>query len=152
MSHSFKDMMEKHESIVQAENLNDEDLVEEFARVVQEFEQIRDQLGIIRMLLTQRMEGTGATVMRGTLHNVVGTVKSDYDYSILARLREFLDPDELEGMYTPEHDEVTRVGEKWNMTQTKKLLKLGEPFSTIIEDARVTVGRMSLKSEERKSI
>lgn len=140
------------EEVREVEKLNDEDLVEEFARVAQEFEEIRAHLGFIRMLLTQRMEATGATVMRGTLHNVVGTIKSDYDYSILARLREFLDPDELEGMYTPEHDEVTRVGEKWNMTQTKKLLKLGEPFSAIIEDARVTVGRMSLKSEERKSI
>jgi len=134
------------------EYLNDEELIVEFVRVMEEFKQVRDHLDYLRMILTQRMEATGATVMRGTLHNIIGTIRSDYDYSILAKLREYLDPDELEGMYTPAHDEMIQVEEKWNMTQTKKLLKLGDPYSGIINDAKMTVGRMTIKAEERKSI
>ena len=54
--------------------------------------------------------------------------------------------------YADVKDEVVRVGENWNMTQTRKLLKRGEPFTTIINDAKMTAGRMSIKTEERKSI
>ena len=140
------------ELIERLEYLNEEELVEEFVRISKEFKQARDNLDCVRMIATQRMEAKGATVMQGERHNIVGTIKADYDYSILADIREHAAPDELEGMYTPAHDEVIRVGENWNMTQTKKLLKRGEPFSTIINDAKMTAGRMKLKTEERKSI
>ena len=133
-------------------NMNDEELIEEFAHVAAVSDEFRVQIGFMRMLITQRMENNNATVMRGSEHNVVGTTKTEYDYSILASLREYLDPEELKGMYTPEHDEVVRVPEKWNMTRAKKLLKLGAPYSEIINDAKMTVGRMSIKLEERKSL
>ena len=140
------------ELIERLEYLTEEELVEEFVRISKEFKQARDNLDCVRMIATQRMEAKGATVMQGDRHNIVGTIKVDYDYSILADIREHASADELEGKYFPAHDEVVRVGENWNMTQTKKLLRRGEPFSTIINDAKMTAGRMSIKTEERKSI
>lgn len=140
------------EKLAELADWTDEDLVEEFARVTQIVKQERDHLGYIQMLITQRMEENGATVMPGKLHDIEGTVRTEYDYSILAKIRERLDPDDLEGMYTPAHDTVVHVEENWNMQQTKKLLKRGEPFTTYINDAKMTTGRMKIKVKERKSI
>ena len=144
--------LDKFEELKELENWNDEDLVEEFARVSQIVKQERDHLGYIQMLITQRMEESGATVMAGKLHNIEGTIRTEYDYSILANIRERLDPDDLEGMYTPAHDTVVHVEENWNMQQTKKLLKRGKPFTTYINDAKMTAGRMKIKVKEHKSI
>jgi len=138
--------------LAELESWNDEDLVEEFARVSQIVKDTRDRLGYIQMIITRRMEKIGATVMPGHLHDIEGTVRTEYDYSILAKIRERLDPDDLEGMYTPAHDTVVHVEENWNMQQTKKLLKRGKPFTTYINDAKMTAGRMKIKVKERKSI
>lgn len=78
-----------------------------------------------------------ATKLRTDKVTVTMTEPVTYDATILTRLREITDPSDLEGVYTPEHEEVTQVPERWNMSKGRKLLALGKEHKAIIEDAKI---------------
>jgi len=130
--------------------MNDEELVATYTLKKSELEGLKTEFGYIEMLITQRLEERGASVMRGEKFNVESTQKIEYDKNILALLREHFSADELGFCYTPEHQEVVNVEENWNMTKTKTLAKHGADIAGIIDDARMKVGRMRLHLKERK--
>jgi len=112
--------------------------------VVAELVDIRERLKamqeaeyLLSRQIIEAMEDDGSERMR-TPSGIVTIPRSvSYDASILARLREITDPADLEGIYTPEHDEVRRMPEKWNMARGRKLLRHSGDHAAIIEDAKI---------------
>ena len=130
--------------------MNDEELVATYTLKKSELEGLKTEFGYIEMLITQRLEERGASVMRGEKFNIESTQKIEYDKNVLAFLREHFSADELSFCYTPEHQKTVNVEESWNMTKTKALAKHGDEIAGIINDARMKVGRMRLHLKERK--
>jgi len=87
--------------------------------------------------IVEAMEAEGSERMR-TPTGIVTIARSvSYDASILARLREITDPDDLDGVYTAEHEEVRRVPARGNMVKGRKLIKHSGDHAAIIEDAKI---------------
>lgn len=112
--------------------------------VVAELVDIRERLKamqeaeyLLSRQIVEAMEDDGSERMRTEAGIVTVTKAVSYDASILARLREITDPADLEGIYTPEHDEVRRVPEKWDMARGRRLLKHSADHAAIIEDAKI---------------
>lgn len=78
-----------------------------------------------------------------------------WDESGLWRLKELVEPDTLkENGWTPAYEEVVtnKVPESWNMTNLKKLVRLGKAVAQVIEAARIPGAlRMVIKRKETKS-
>ena len=125
----------------------DAELIEYLADNREYLQTLRDIIGITEMEITGRLENRNATIMRGENKTVEISSKVDWDKSKLSQLREMFSPDELEGIYTPEHEEVVTVPEKWNMAKGKRLLKYGSEVSSIIDSARIK-GRNKLTLKE----
>tara|TARA_Y100000310_G_scaffold111406_1_gene109798 strand:- start:610 stop:1035 length:426 start_codon:yes stop_codon:yes gene_type:complete len=87
--------------------------------------------------IVETMEADGSERMRTPAGIVTLPRSVTYDASILAGLREITDPADLDGIYTPEHEEVKRVPERWNMSKGRKLLKHSADHAAIIEDAKI---------------
>ena len=108
---------------------------------------LRDIIGITEMEITSRLENRNATIMRGENKTVEISSKVDWDKSKLSQLREMFSPDALKDLYTPEHEEVVTVPEKWNMAKGRRLLKYGSEVSSIIDSARIK-GRNKITLKE----
>lgn len=92
---------------------------------------------ILSRRVVEAMEAEGSERMR-TPAGIVTIARSvSYDASILAALREITDPADLDGVYTPAHEEVREVPERWNMAKGRKLLKFSGDHAAIIEDAKI---------------
>ena len=87
--------------------------------------------------IVEVMEQEGATVMRAGDRTVKISRPVTYDATILAGLREITDPLDLDGVYTPAHDEVKRIPEKWDMVKGRRLQNLGNNHRTLIERAKI---------------
>jgi len=121
-----------------------EDVIDEIKAVEDQLENLGEKHYILYRQVVEAMEDQGATIARTDTHVAKLTPKVSYDPSILAKLREITDPEDLDGVYTPEHEEIRMVPERWNMTKGRKLLKLGNDHQAIIEDAKI-FGNPSLK-------
>ena len=101
--------------------------------------------------VVKMLEERGAKVVRTPSGMVRVKRGLSFDPSVLARLREITDPEDLEGIYAPAHDEVKRVPEKWNMVKGKKLLHYGTEHRQIIEDAKIFgSARVIIEKEEEE--
>ena len=85
--------------------------------------------------------------MRGENKTIEISSKTEWDKSKLSQLREMFSPDELKDIYTPEHEEVVTIPEKWNMAKGRRLLKYGSEVSSIIDSARIK-GRNKITLKE----
>ena len=121
-----------------------EEVIDEIKCVEDELENLGEKHYILYRQIVEAMGDTGATIARSEKHVAKLTSKITYDSTILAKLREITDPEDLEGVYTPEHEEVRKVPEKWNMTKGRTLVKFGNEHQAIIDDAKI-FGRPSLK-------
>ena len=113
------------------------DLIDEIAHIEGELERYGKVHLFLYRAIIEEMDEIGATVARSDTHVAKLTPKISYDKAILARLREITDPEDLDGVYTPEHEEVRKVPEKWDMVRGKKLLRLGNEHQSIIADAKI---------------
>lgn len=125
----------------------DAELIQYLADNREYLQTLRDIIGITEMEITGRLENRNATVMRGENKEVEISSKVDWDKSKLSQLREMFSPDELKDIYTPEHEEVVTVPEKWNMAKGRRLLKYGSEVSSIIDSARIK-GRNKITLKE----
>ena len=125
----------------------DAELIEYLADNREYLQTLRDIIGITEMEITGRLENRNATIMRGENKTVEISSKTEWDKSKLSQLREMFSPDELKDIYTPEHEEVVTVPEKWNMAKGKRLLKYGSEVSSIIDSARIK-GRNKITLKE----
>ena len=127
---------------------NLQELIDEIKSLEDKLQNLGEAHYIVSRQIIEKMEEDGATIARSDKHVAKLTPKVSYDSSILANLREITAPEDLVGVYSPEHQEVRTVPEKWNMTKGKKLLKLGNDHKAIIDDAKI-FGNPSLKVYEK---
>ena len=115
-----------------------DDAVERLTAVRDSLESLKQEQYYLARLIGEQMGEMGATKARTEAGDVVRLERSvTYDPHILAKLREITDPADLLGTYTPEHDEVMRIPEKWNMVKGRKLGTLGTEHQAIIDDAKI---------------
>jgi len=120
------------------------DLIDQIKDVEDKLQNLGEAHYLLYRQIIEEMEKDGATIARSENHVAKLTPKVSYDSTILAKLREITDPEDLDGVYTPEHEEVRKVPEKWNMTKGRTLVKFGNEHSAIIEDAKI-FGNPTLK-------
>ena len=114
-----------------------DEVVAELVDVRERIKAMQEAEYLLSRQIIETMERDGSTRMR-TPSGIVTIPRSvTYDASILAGLREVTDPADLDGIYTPEHEEVKRVPEAWNMSKGRKLLKHSADHAAIIEDAKI---------------
>jgi len=127
-----------------------DELVQELVDVKKRIDNMKEAQWMLERRILEVMEERGATVAKTERHDVVISRSVSYDAGILAGLREITSPEDLERIYYPEHDEVVRKPEKWNMQQGRRLAKLGHEHAAIIEDAKI-YGNPAIKIKERES-
>jgi hypothetical protein len=132
----------------QVRDLTLEEIVGELVRARESLESQQATVYYLERSLVEGMEERGATVVRTDEGEAKLTAPVSYDYGILAGLREITSPDDLVG-YTPEHEEVRQVPEKWNLTQAKTLAKLSHQHREIIEDAKI-FGRSKIQFKAKR--
>ena len=125
-----------------------DEVVAELVDVRKRIEAMKEAEYLLSREIIEAMEKDGSERMR-TPSGIVTMPRSvTYDASILAGLREITDPADLEGIYSPEHEEVKRVPEAWNMAKGRKLLKHSSDHAAIIEDAKIYgVPRVKIEKE-----
>tara|TARA_R110000765_G_scaffold403342_1_gene499373 strand:+ start:708 stop:1148 length:441 start_codon:yes stop_codon:yes gene_type:complete len=124
-----------------------DDAVEQLADVRKQLKTLQEVEWVLYTEVVRQMDDIGATESRVEIGKVALTRPVSYDYSVLAGLREITDPEDLEGAYTPPHEEVQHIQESWNMTKAKPLKKLSHQHGSIIEDAKI-FGRPKITIEE----
>jgi len=127
-----------------------DELVQELVDVKKRIDNMKEAQWMLERRILEVMEERGATVAKTERHDVVISRSVSYDAGILAGLREITSPEDLERIYYPEHDEVVRKPEKWNMQQGRRLAKFGHDHAAIIEDAKI-YGNPAIKIKERES-
>jgi hypothetical protein len=132
----------------QVRDLTLEEIVGELTRARESLESQQATVYYLERSLVEGMEERGATVVRTDEGEAKLTTPVTYDYGILAGLREITSPDDLVG-YTPEHEEVRQVPEKWNLTQAKTLSHLSHQHREIIEDAKI-YGRAKIQFKPKR--
>ena len=114
-----------------------DEIVEQLVDVRERIEAMREVEYLLSRKVIETMQEFGSERMR-TPSGIVTIPRSvTYDATILARLREITDPDDLDGIYYPEHEETRTVPERWNMAKGRKLLKFSTDHAAIISDARI---------------
>jgi len=114
-----------------------EEVVAELVVLRRRIEALREAEYLVSRQIIETMEADGSERMRTPTGIVTLPRSVTYDASILAGLREITDPADLDGIYYPEHEEVKRVPEAWNMSKGRKLLKHSADHASIIEDAKI---------------
>ena len=118
------------------QDLTLEEIVGELVQARESLESQQATVYYLERSLVEGMEKRGATVVRTDEGEAKLTTPVSYDYGILAGLREITGPDDMAG-YTPEHEEVRQVPERWNMAAGRKLIKHSADHAAIISDARI---------------
>ena len=137
----------------EAQAVRDETIDEVVASLIETQAQIRglrEAEYLLQQTILEAMEVEGSERLRTDAGIVTINRSVTYDASILAHLREITDPADLVGIYTPEHEEVKRVPEAWNMAKGRKLLKHSSEHAAIIEDAKI-YGSPRIKIEEKEN-
>ena len=114
-----------------------DEIVEELVNVRKKIAALQEAEYLCNRLVVEAMEADKSERMRTSAGVVTISRSVSYDASILAGLREITDPDDLDGIYYPEREEVKRVPEKWNMAKGRKLIKFSGEHAAIIEDAKI---------------
>lgn len=114
-----------------------DELIDELCDVKKQQRNIDETRWMLERQIAELMDKEGASTMRTENHVVKLTRPVSYDTTKLSALREITDPLDLDGVYSPEHEEVRRVPERWNMSKGRKLLNLGRAHQSIIEKAKI---------------
>ena len=112
----------------------------ELANIRDRIEALKKAEWLVGRSLIEDMEERGSEEARfvGGLVNIRRDVRR-YDPNVLAGLREITDPVDLDGVYSPEREEVqtVTVKEKWNMKAGMKLGRRSAEHAEIIEAAKI---------------
>ena len=100
--------------------------------------------------LLTRMQADGATAIAHPKYEVeLRRAQPTYDTGRLAALRELIPPDEVALGYTPEHEEVVVVAEKYDMRIVKGWTRFGQAVRDVLEGAAIT-GAPRLRIRRKK--
>jgi len=84
--------------------------------------------------ILKRMESRDASIARvGGIEAKIKYKPTQYNTSILYRLKEVLESSVVSDVYTPEHQETITVPEKWDGRKIRGLLKYGKAVQEIID-------------------
>ena len=136
--------------LAEAVDFTFDELIEELVAVRSKIKHLDEARWMLERRVVEVMQSWGSERMRTPSGIVTIPKPVSYDTSILAGLREITDPADLAGIYYPEHEELRRVAEKWNMVRGRKLIKHSADHAVIIEDAKI-YGRPKVKIEEEAS-
>ena len=106
--------------------------------------------GRLEQEMLQRMEARGATAIPSDEYVCELVVRNTYDQARFRPFLEILSERELQGVFTPAHEETVEVVDKWN---TQKLVALAKRYGAealrIIEQAKLP-GARTLKFTKRE--
>ena len=119
-------------------DLTVEEAVDELSALREKLEGLKRAEYLLYRMVLEGMEERGAKLIRTDTGLVARrTSSATYDYGKLAALREITEPEDLDRVYYPAHEETKIVPEKWNMAKGRKLGQLGNEHQAIIDAARV---------------
>ena len=107
-------------------------------------------LAMIEWELHQRMEADGATaIAHDTLDARLVRTAPTYDYGRLRGLAELVPPEVLAQAFTPEHEAIAIVPDKWDARVFKTWKKYGATVAAVIENATIPgAARLVIKRKE----
>jgi len=129
------------------QSLTVDEVVVELVDVRQQIKAFEELEWLLSRTVVEVMQAEGSERMRTPTGIVTIPRSVTYDASILAGLREITDPADLAGIYTPEHEEIRQVPERWDMSKGRKLAKHSGDHAAIIEDAKI-YGRPKVKIQQ----
>ena len=138
----------KYSSIENVKGLSAQETAEQLMNVREKLRELRQVERFLTVSVVEGMEEIGATKLRtekGIVQKMVPV--SDYDLGTLAKLREITSPEDLEGVYIPEHTEL--VPEKWDGRRLKKVRAFGNEHAAIIDDAEIRGNPRIILVEEK---
>ena len=138
----------KYSSIENVKGLSVQETAEQLMNVREKLRELRQVERFLTVSVVEGMEEIGATKLRtekGIVQKMVPV--SDYDLGTLAKLREITSPEDLEGVYIPEHTEL--VPEKWDGSRLKKVRAFGNEHAAIIDDAEIRGNPRIILVEEK---
>ena len=130
----------EREQLQSLDSLTELELVGEYDKVLNQLKALREQKSRIEFKADTLMRKRGATVLQGDSKELVKSIKSEYDKSKLAPLKELIPMEDLirRKAYIPEWTEQVTHEEKWgNMTTIKTLSEYGQDISDIITNSVV---------------
>lgn len=121
--------------------------------VDQEIARLQTIRGHAEMALDRRMRDADATALPDPEFTIQRRYRTPiYDDSILCELRERLSPEDLTGVYTPEHEETVTIQAKWDGRRLPGLKRFGGEIADIIDAGTVRpFAGVEVKRKERKS-
>jgi hypothetical protein len=121
-----------------AGNQTDERLADDIKHWDDVIATLQRERGEKEMELTRRLQERGATRLdHPTLEVQLVTPSPTYDWNTLRRLAAVVPPEELAKGFTPAHQEVVMIPDKWNLTKIKPLIKYGNAVVEIINAAMI---------------
>lgn len=97
---------------------------------------LKRELGMVEMVIHQRLEASGAKELPSATHEIVHTPKVEYDQVEMLRVREFLDKAILDDAFVDEHDEIVKVEARFDMKKARHWGKYGKDVQDIIDAAK----------------
>ena len=120
-------------------NYPDAELLETYAETVKWLQETKDYLGRLEQEIWRRMEERQATAIPDRTWTCEAKTRNTYPAMSLAPLKEVFDTTDLADCYTPAHQEVVDVPEKWDVRQVVPLARrYGAQALAIVERAKVT--------------
>lgn len=130
-------------------DFSDELLLQEIADARGNLERYQRQLYTLESEALRRMAEKGATAIPSDTFVCEMQVSNTYDQSRFTPLKEVFTASDLDAAFTPEHDEVKRVPDKWNTVKVLALARrYGDQALRCVEEARVR-GAPRLKFERK---
>tara|TARA_Y100000310_G_C20675289_1_gene812684 strand:+ start:1093 stop:1557 length:465 start_codon:yes stop_codon:yes gene_type:complete len=131
-------IQEKEELQAKLNAMEDKVLINFGMATLEEITILSDRLTRIKFVLRHRLLERNAKAFAHPAIECKGKYKpSTFDYNKLNVLKELLDEEVLEYMYTPEKQEMVKVSESWDMRKVNGLKELGDEFIKLIDDATV---------------
>ena len=129
----------------------DAELLETYAETVKWLQEIRDYLGQLEQEIWRRMEERQATAIPDRTWTCEAKTRNTYPAMSLTPLKEVFDTTDLADCYTPAHQEVVDVPEKWDVRKVVPLARrYGAQALAIVERAKITE-RSGLKFDRKLS-
>ena len=117
----------------------DHALLEQYAQALKRLQDTREYLGRLEQEIWRRMEERQATAIPNDTWVCEAKTRNTYPAASLTPLKEVFNADDLAACYTPAHQEVVDVPEKWNAHKVIPLARrYGAEALTIVEQAKMT--------------
>ena len=131
--------------------ISDAGLLETCGKLMEQLQDTREILGRVEQEIWRRMEERQATAIPDRTWTCEAKTRNTYPAMSLTPLKEVFDTTDLADCYTPAHQEVVDVPEKWDVRKVVPLARrYGAQALAIVERAKITE-RSGLKFDRKLS-